>query len=228
MTIDPYFFLQTGLDSGALTMLGVVVHQLEEPGEYRGSVSGGDGPQAEFFVTADPDSAVAQATIDLATVGRERGEKCEQRVTVHPKGYVVLRVSGGTGGHRVHLRRNDEDRERRAYDTAELQPGDTFSGVVLRPGRYSMANVLSGARGELTVRYPEVGKEAFRPPAPVEAEVGESISPERIELWPTQGINFHVVAPARVRIELLEPDDGPGPRATRRRAGWRKPDLGTG
>ena len=65
-TVDSNLYTQIGLDSASLTMLGTIVHQLGEPGEYRGALHHGADVKAVFFITADSNSPVAQVTLDLA------------------------------------------------------------------------------------------------------------------------------------------------------------------
>jgi len=48
LMINTTLFTQIGLDSGALTQLGSVVHQVPEPGEYRGVVLLDDEQVADF------------------------------------------------------------------------------------------------------------------------------------------------------------------------------------
>jgi hypothetical protein len=218
--LDPNFFNQIGLDSGALTMLGTVVHSFGEPGEYRGTAQRGEGPESTFYVSVDSSSPIAQATIDLAQSdpagGHPEGCNCgcadSRRFVVHPRGYAVFRVSGGSGGFWVNIRRADEDADVKAYDSRRLAPGDIFAGVLMHPGRYSLRNELSDASAEITVPYPKVGKTPYRPPAPLDVQCANEIKPRKINLHPLQGLNVHVVEPARVRIELVEPDAGPGAR----------------
>ena len=228
LLFDRNLFTQIGLDSGALTMLGTLVHGFGDPGEYRGTAQKGDGPEATFQVSVDRSCAVAQVNVDLATLADE-DDGCgddARRFVVHPKGFAVFHVSGGSGGYWVNLRRADEDPAVKAYDSRRLEQGDIFSAVLLRPGRYAIENALSKARGEVTVAYPTVGKVAYRPPAALDAECGETIKPHAIRLKPAQGLNVHVTAPARVKITLVEPDDGPqsrpGSTAPRSRATRRK------
>ena len=219
-TFDPNLFTQIGLDSGALTTLGVIVHSFGQPGEYRGTVRRDEETVATFYVSVDKACAVADAKIDLAklaTPSSDAGGCCRPedgpRFVVHPKGYAVFQVSGGAGGYAVNVRRADENPELKAYDSRVLESGDVFSAVLMRPGRYAISNELSEADAEVTVAYPVVGKVGYKPPPPQEVECGETIEPRRIELQPVQGLNFRVHAPARIRIELVEPDDGPEPAA---------------
>jgi len=214
LAFDQHLYTQIGLDSGALTQLGAVVHAFGEPGEYRGTARRGDLPEATFQVSVDPECAIAQVNIDLAALVDE-DERCgddARHFTVHPKGFAVFRVSKGSGGYWVNVRRADEDRAVKAYDSRRLGEGDIFAALLLRPGRYSIANELSKARGEVTVAYPTVGKTAYRPPAALNVECGDTIKPSAIRLKPAQGLNIHATGPARINITLVQPDDGPKSR----------------
>jgi len=221
---EQYFFTQIGLDSSALTMLGTVVHSFAEPGEYRGTVHAGDGPEATFYVSVDKDCAVAQVNIDLAAlVDPEPGgadsdcgcSKPEQpRFVVHPKGYAVFHVSRGRGGYWVNVRPNDENPDVTAYDTRTLASGDIFAATIQRPGLYELKNVLTDARAEVRVAYPAVGKTAYRPPPAMHLDVGETIDQAYAELAPLQGLALHATCPAHIMVELVEPDDGPGSGGT--------------
>lgn len=219
LTFDQHLYTQIGLDSGALTQLGALVHSFQEAGEYRGTARRGELPEATFQVSVDPGCAIAQVDIDLAALADE-DDPCgddARHFTVHPKGFAVFRVSNGSGGYWVNVRRADEDRAVKAYDSRRLEQGDIFSAMLLRPGRYSIKNELSKARGEVTVAYPTVGKTAYRPPAALNAECGGTIKPSAIRLKPAQGLNIHATGAARIKIALVEPDDGPKsrPRPTR-------------
>jgi hypothetical protein len=220
-TFDRNVFTQIGLDSGALTSLGAIVHSFSEPGEYRGTVRTDDLPEAVFYVSVDKSCAVAQVNIDLAKLGDpEAAEECAAgsggpRFVVHPKGYAVFHVSSGAGGYSVNVRRAEENPELQAYDTRRaLERGDIFSTVLFRPGTYLLRNTLTRAEARVTVAYPTVGDAAYRPPPAAAADCGERIEPSQIELSPMQGLNLTVTAPARINIELLEADDGPRSRGT--------------
>ena len=51
MTFDRNLFTQIGLDSGSLTMLGSVIHQFAEAGEYRGTVRREAAGEAVFYIS---------------------------------------------------------------------------------------------------------------------------------------------------------------------------------
>lgn len=236
--LDRNFFTQIGLNSGALTMLGAIVHPFGEPGEYRGvvvsEVDGGDErTEATFYVSVDRACAVASVNIDLASLAGtapqaasagpgdsdcgcgQQGEvsgRAGPRYTVHPKGYAVFHVSGGAGGYAVNVRKAVEDPDVKAYDTRTLSAGDIFSAILARPGRYSVRNELGDAKASVTVSYPGGGKRAYTPPAPEVVELRDRIEPAHIALKPLQGLNFNVHTDARIMIELEEADDGPRAR----------------
>ena len=232
-SFDSNLFSQTDLDSGALTLLGVVVHSFREPGEYRGVVRRGTEPEAAFYISADSHSAVAQVNIDLATLAQSAGDSSgcgcggePNRFVVHPKGHAVFHVSGGAGGYNVHVRKAEEDRKTAIFDSRELGEGDVFSAALLRPGTYAVSNQVTMAKAQAVVSYPVAGKTAYRPPAPVVVECdGRDIKPHHIELQPGQGLNFHLKAKSRIKIELVEPDDGPGRQRQPAKRGWIKPRL---
>ncbi|HET7061401.1 MAG TPA: hypothetical protein VFI43_04410 [Nitrosospira sp.] len=236
MNFDPNFFSQVGLDSGALTMLGAVVHSFCEPGEYRGVARRGAEPEAVFYISVDKNSPVAQANIDLAALVQEEpaGESengcCPggqgNYFVVNPKGYAVFHVSSGAGGYSVHVRKNDEDPKTKIFDSRELDAGDIFSAIIIRPGTYSVTNLVTGSKSEVIVSYPKPGKTPYRPPAPIAVDCSErEMTLGRIELQPGQGLNFHLKTRSRIKIELVKPDDGPGKSREPERTGWIKRTL---
>jgi hypothetical protein len=235
-TFDPNLFLQIGLDSGSLTMLGSIVHAFTEPGEYRGALHKGEEVKATFFITADKQSPAAQATIDLASLAASSSGECcgaqsiGPRFTVNPQGYTLFHVSGGEGGYYVHVRRTDDDPVNKGYDSRTLAGGDIFSAILLRPGVYRVTNTLGKAKGEVVVAYPPpVGDKPYRPPSPLRVESGpEGFHPPRVSVQPGQGVLFSAKCPTRIAIELVKPDDGPNPARPTARAGWNKQALQDG
>jgi hypothetical protein len=169
--------------------------------------------------------------------------------TVNPKGYVLFHVSAGSGGFSVHVRRAEEDPQTKVFNSQELGKGDIFSAVILRPGTYSVSNPLGGggddgddgedderekpkgkAKGsqpaQVVVSYPEMGETPYRPPAPVRVQVrSRGFEPARINLKPAQGLVFDIKTSARIVIELVQPDDGPGVDEPTTRRGWTKNAL---
>jgi hypothetical protein len=218
LSIDPEL-ARVGLDSGALTLLGAVAQRFETPGEYRGTVRRGDAIERVFYLSVDRESPVAAVDIDLAALalpGDQSTDKCcrpdtEPGFTVNPRGYAVFRVSGGTGGYSVNLRRADPDEKTPVFNSTRLDGGAVFSACVLRPGSYSVTNGLTCARAELTVSYPPWAFSGYRPAEPIHVAVTEQgFDPPRIAAGPAQGLVFDCKAPARIVIALEKADDGPG------------------
>lgn len=241
LTFDKNLFLQVGLDSASLTMLGGITHRFMEPGQYRGAVYRDKQVIGSFYLNADKNSPVAQANIDLAAFdsnatppGTAADSSCgchEQSKTptydVNPKGYVLFHVSGGEGGFAVRVSKAVEDpKEQNAFDSRELKGEDIFSAVVLRPGTYSMTNLRGKARGEVVVNYPKAGKTPYRPPQPVSVECPEGgFRPNKVELHPGQAILFQCHGPSHIKLELTKADDGPADRPSHSRSGWKRAAL---
>ena len=228
--VNHHLFAQTGADSGSLTMLGAVIHRFPEPGEYLG-VAEREQEIRSFRLRIDDASPAMQVDVDLATLepaslrNSDCGCRQEQAVpdrlfVVNPGGYVVFHVSRGPGGYAVRMGRLTEP-EMPVFDSAELEGDDLFAVTLIRPGTYSVRNLATKARGEIVVAYPRVGKEAHRPPEPVEITCTErTLRPAKINIQPAQGQVYRFRTPSRIMIELVNPDDGPkggGPTA-----GWRR------
>jgi hypothetical protein len=83
--------------------------------------------------------------------------------------------------------------------------------MILRPGTYSVRNVLGRAQAEVVVSYPpKPGKTPGRPPAPVRVRAtADEFGPNRIRLMPSQGLLFECKNTCRIKIELEKADDGP-------------------
>ena len=221
LNLDPNLFAQTGLDSGALTMLGAVVNRFDEPGEYRGTVRRGDSIETVFYLSVDRESPVAAADIDLARLAgslpdrSSQGDACccpsetERRFSVNPRGYVLFRVSGGRGGYSVNLRRADDSEVTRVFNSTVLEDGQIFTARLLRPGRYRVTNTRGDTGAELVVGAPPKPFSGYRPPEPLRITVSEAgFDPERITLEPAQGLIFECRTSSRIVIELERADEG--------------------
>ncbi|MFZ0662890.1 MAG: hypothetical protein WAM66_09380 [Acidobacteriaceae bacterium] len=247
LTFDRNLFTQIGLDSGSLTMLAGVTHRFLEPGQYRGVVYKGKDSIGDFYINVDKNSPVAQANIDLAAFeaspsvpdasgsSSSPGSDCScqgkgtatagTKFELNPKGYAVFHVTEGAGGYAVRVGKAAEDpKQQNQFDSHELKSEDIFSGVILRPGTYSSTNALgSKGKGKITVSYPQAGKTAYHPPNPVTVKCSErGFEPDHVEIQPGQAVVFHVAAPARIKVELVKADDGPGKRREHVRPGWKK------
>jgi hypothetical protein len=237
-------FTQTSFDSGALSGLGAVVHRLTQAGEHRVTVLQGEKPIQTFPLRvlatpaqppalaphALPAAGPVEVHVDLgralAAPGRVAALLPEDLAVVE-QGYAVFHAPPGSSGLAVQLNAPQAGAGAPSFDSRKLQNGDIFAVTLLRPGRYSLTNALhsggtgpasggTGVQGTIQVAYPVVGDKPYRPPDPLQVQVGEGgFQPNSIQLQPVQGLIFHIgnVA-ARIQIELVEPDDGPSAGGT--------------
>jgi hypothetical protein len=230
--VNRHLFTQTSVDSGSLTMLGVVIHRFPEPGEYMGVVERGAEARS-FRLRVDESSPAMQANVDLATLGggdhhsddcgcKDEETGADPTFVVNPAGYVVFYVSGGPGGYVVRVGALERP-EAALFDSTQLEDTDLFAVTLIRPGTYSVRNMAGEARGEIVVSYPKIGKRPHRPDEPVEIVCTEkAFRPARIRIQAAQGQLYRLRTKSRIAIELVEPDDGP--RSTRpKRAGRTAP-----
>ena len=159
--VQPYIFSQIGLDSGALTLLGAVVHRFADAGEYRGVATDQGGGRSVFLNTVDEKRPAVQVDVDLATLTARPATLCpcggnhgaEPHLFASTKAHVVFHVSGGPGGYSVHLTRAEKGPQPKAFDTTRLDDGDIFAATILRPGLYSLTLPRAkGQRASLTRR----------------------------------------------------------------------------
>ena len=226
--INRNLFTQTNLDSGSLTMLGAVIHNFPEPGEYHGTVLRGEDEVENFHLTVDKDCPEMQVNIDLAAIDQPDSEHCEselkKRLVVNPKGYAVFHVSHGAGGYAVRVGRLDGKSKDEPFDSRELKDGDMFAATLIRPGIYSVVNADTKVRGKIVVAYSKIKKmPSYRPSDPVSIRCTKKafeldktkiertkkvLEPGKIEIEPAQGQVYHFETASRIRIELQKPDDG--------------------
>jgi hypothetical protein len=215
-------FMQTDVDSAALTMHIAVVHQFRAPGRYAGSVLRGDRVVASFSLDVVAESPDRQASVDLAEGARPAAgyaprllpaSEREPRYQVSPEGYVVFHVGSGPGGLAVRVGPAQEKLDAPTFDSRELTAGDLAAVTLLRPGTYRAT--FGHGEAKIRVAYPDRKQRLGQMP-PVEFEASpEGLRPEGAELQPTQGQTYRLSGPGRLQITLVEPDDGPRTREPR-------------
>lgn len=225
-TLNIHLFKQIGLDSGALTMLGTIVHNLPHPGAYHGTVVRGEEIRARFEIAVDENAAAGQVNIDLALLDDPFNGCGRKKFTVHPKGAIVFHVSKGPGGYYVIIDAAGGEKCATVFDSRKLDNGDVFVATVLRPGEYRVTNALDRHTARLEVPYPERREVALcqRQPLTINC-TGKGFEPGEIHAKVAQAQAYLVKAPARIVIELSKPFDrskDEGPRKTR----FMKPGLG--
>lgn len=220
--ISTSIFTQVGLDSGALTLLGVVARRLEQAGQYRGVVLVDDATVGDFQFTV-ADEGLTQLDIDLAMArGRDAGCGCGKSGrtgSLRVGGYVVFHVGSGDDRYSVVITRMVGQEEAVVFDSRRLEKNDVFAATVLRPGRYTVTNSENQARADLEVAMPQRGRTPYRPAEPLHIVVGPEFSPSEIAVGSGQGQVYTSLSEARIVIELVEPYDPepkPGPPRFRR------------
>jgi hypothetical protein len=223
--INRHMFTEGNIDSGSITMRTTVVHKFSEPGEYLGNVMKGRAVVGQFRIVVGkkqeataanaksaemaPSAAPTQAHIDLqqmeAPAARSGQAAVTNRFMVGADGYAVFKASAGAGGYAVEVFKAAE-KGAKVFDSRELKGDDLLYVLVLRPGTYSVTNALTNARAELVVAYPEKGMPRNLEPVRVESGTS-SISPQRLDVKPMQGIVFSFKAPSRIKIDLVKPED---------------------
>lgn len=245
---------QTRFDSGSLSGLAAVVHRFTQPGEHRviilreeqpvhtlslrvlpGAAQPSAGPAMAAGPQAAPAALPTQVHVDLGRALTSPGRLApvpQEAPQVAAGGYALFHAPSGPGGIAVQVHAPGAKDQAPLFDSRRMQNGDIFTVTLLRPGRYSLLNAPTGAKGEIRVSYPVVGDTPYRPPEPVEVRCGaQGFQPDAIRLKPAQGLIFHIGdTSARIQIELVEPDDGPAtgikaqPGQRRPLARWQKPE----
>jgi len=216
MSLNRHLFSATDTDSGALNVLGTVVHQFEDTGEYRIDLFRGDRYVTHRYLVVDDEEPRTQVTLDAATLpevqdreSHERSCCCGDHDVFHLRenGHFVLDVSRGPGGFAVRVTAADDGDP--VFDSRELDENDHFAATLMRPGRY-VARQREGD-AELTVTVPYPTGEGRGVPEPERIDVTEDgFEASDVEIRTGQGLVFDVDTGARIEIELEEPDDGDG------------------
>jgi hypothetical protein len=203
-------------DSGAFQMLETYGHRFTRAGRFRIDIRRDDVVVARHSLeVVDDRSAAPQVGID---VGRSEGPpkddcRCADLGSTErlaAGGAAFWWTSANERKMSVAGVRIEPGGEREAFDSRELQEGDFFSRVFLRPGTYRLVNQLSRAEGRITVTNPRRAGGPDRNPGVAQSAVrvlcreGE-FDPAEIELERGQGVVWFVVEPAPYRI-VVEPE----------------------
>lgn len=208
-------FTQTDVDSSALTVHVAVGHAFREPGHYTGSILRGKETVGSFALEVDAACSDMQADIDLAagasyapgTAARQMESDCDPALRVSPGGMVLFHVGSGPGGLAARVGPVDEKLAGAAFDTRKLGADDIIAVTLLRPGTYEAT--FGHGKAKLQVAYPD-RKAGIRRMDPMVFEASEEgLKPDGAELQPTQGQLYRLSSGGRLRIALVEPDDGP-------------------
>ena len=237
--LDQRFLHQTQFDSAAPAGTAVVVHRFESEGEFQLLVHRGRTPLRQMRLNVQPapvgdgltpqpqspdqrDAPPAAVALDIATLLRPGVQPLESTDLPGP-GYLSLTSSQPIPEHHLVVKAADSGGV--VLDTRRLGPQSLFAVTLVRPGRYRLANTITGAEAAVVVTYPKVGKTPYRPPEPLEIDCGaKGFGASKFTISPAQGIIFRLSTESRIQLELVEPDDGPKERRPRPKASLRKPE----
>lgn len=232
--INRNFLEQTSFDSGMPSGLGIVIHKFEAPGEYEISlvqedrvvervplvVAGESGDESRLAMWQGEAPQHVSIEMGQAELQRPTTEVLRPYI-VRAGGYMSFTTISHENAAAIVARSRSEREE--LFDSRRLNTGDMFAVTLVRPGRYALRNTETDARGQITVAYPTVGDEPYRPPGPVAVECTEQgFSTSEIDLMPAQGIIFRIHTASRIQIDLEEPDDGPQGARSSEMPRWRK------
>jgi hypothetical protein len=208
----------TSFSSTELGVLATIAHAMDAEGKFSLRVIQGDIVIGQTRLTISAGAATDNVTLDLATLRASSRKALRSEYELRKGGYVVFFVSQGEGRYRVVI---SDETVGRAYqkaaargdvvfDSAQLRGGDVYVVTLVRPGLYDMEMVSTegGARGELTVSYPVVGREPYVASEPLTIECEKSaLRPAAASIGPGQGAIFRLAVPASITVRLRSPDD---------------------
>jgi hypothetical protein len=218
--INYHIFRQTIVDSGELTQLGAVARQFPNAGQFLGTVLYKEKPVGRFYLSVDAGCLTTQLNVDLATVAGVRGigtlsqERVIEPFVVRTEGSALFYVSRGPGGFAVTLTKFDRGNEEpvEVFDSRALKQGELFAVTLIRPGRYKVSNLNTGATGEIVVAYPRARGDRMLQDDPITIQcIDRGFDPSSIHIDAAQGQAYLIQTrmPAQIRIELVVADDGP-------------------
>ena len=217
-SINQQWLHLTSFDSSAPSGGATVLHRFGTPGEYRVMFRQGEATlgQALLAVANDTPSKGAPAahvSFDLTRLAYPKnlanGTAQREYLAVTPDGYVSFTDSGKLKPFAVVVESMSD--KAAGFDSRRLGRGDLFALTLFRPGQYRVVNELAHYEGQITVAYPVIGDQPYRPPEPLSVECADKgFQPQVIELKPAQGLIFRINTGARIKIDLTHPDDGPG------------------
>lgn len=159
----------TQIDSTRLGVLGMIAHQMLEAGIFLGNITLNDNERGSFLLEVTDESKNTQVDIDLAKIVQSVGVRSTRsvRYQLRPEGFLMLFVSEGAAGYRVHLETKDAKSKKTnskiVFDSARLQKNDMFITTLIRPGIWTATDRTNDQEAKIKVRYPVMGKVSYRP-----------------------------------------------------------------
>ena len=208
--MTPTMLTQTSFDSGALSGLASIAHPLREPGYWRLAAGGRRvSPRRQFDVIVRA-GGQARFAIELADEDRRGKPPGLSEGFLAPGGMINLAARAARTGCHALLYGDRPDEP--LWDSRELQQGDGYACMPMRPGSWRIENVLDGAVGRLQVAYPDpraIAAGRHLATTPVRVTVGTAILPDDLRIDPGQLLIFAIDVRCRLAVTLQQSDDGP-------------------
>lgn len=216
---------QTIFSSTSPAGLACVIHTVAHEGEHELQLVGHAEEHAEAVpvtvASQQPTGAPPAGHLEvnptaLSAARRKRGvSEPPGHQIIQPGAHLLITTPVPHDARRVRLVRKADGAV--VFDSASLGAGDRFAVTLIRPGRYEVENQLGGSKLMLTVEYPVIGNQPYRPPPPMQIEcTAAGFEAPATTIKPAQGLVFLCRVPARLHLELREPDDGPHEEAAPR------------
>jgi hypothetical protein len=222
--IDLALLGQTSFDSAMPSGSAVLAHPLPSVGDYvvsrlegrslvRSHAMSVHRVDAEPVTGPSPAPALQFADADVRLPGVDRTLDTSELddLRLREGGYMSFTGAAGNA-HTVRVQQVAKSgRASTVWDSTKAGDGDVYALSLARPGTYRLQNTADGAEARVVVSYPRRGSRPYRPAAPATIRCTEGkLEPNAVSLGPLQGLVVQIGAPARIVIELVEPDDGPG------------------
>jgi hypothetical protein len=169
-------------------------------------------PQAFSEPAAQVERAAIPEQIDIDLPGLEKPEKEHgqgkkiDRFSASLEDHVLFQAPGDPEGYSIVSQVGDKGKEKETFNSQKLTANDFYTVTLVRPARYTMANLVTGAKGTITMTYPVVGDKPYDPPEPARVRcTAKGFEPAEITLQPFQTLVFEFRTPSRIKIDLVEP-----------------------
>lgn len=214
-------FREVPIDSGSLSIMSSIIHLVREQGVYRGTVFRNETEVGKFDLkvidyTEESQADIAppqQIDIDLTTLENLIGANGKTTsFTLRTGGHVIFYVSKGSKEYAIEIFRLGKQKEPiKVFDSRLLGDEDLFITHVMKPGSYSVRNVMGGGQAILTVEYPEHEKLMRNMESVLIECCNGTMDPAEIKIQPLQTLMFSCTRESRINIELKMAEDRPQP-----------------
>jgi hypothetical protein len=199
----------TSFDSAKLSGLASIAHPMREPGHWRLEVHGRRLPIQSLDIIVREGGA-PRLVVDFSSPSTDSDCCAAGDRFLAPNGMINLNTGAtGQGGFALLFR---SDAREPAWDSRQLEPGDLYACMPLRPGTYLVSNQSGDARASVSVNYPDpraVAQGSRLASGAVHLQVGAAITPGEGRIDPGLVLILTIKTRSHLSLELERADDGP-------------------